>query len=115
MNLPTENITFADLGTLAGLALATWILVTAIRQVIPTLPAKITALLLAVLLSLAVALLSGQAAQPQAMLLAVINGALAALLATGGSLVAETLSHPPSESSIASTPVHPSSPFRAWR
>lgn len=89
MDLPSENLTFGELGTLAGLSVAVWILVTALRSVVPTLPAKVTALGLAVLLSVGITVISGQAGEPQAMLLAVVNGALAALVASGGSLVVE--------------------------
>lgn len=117
--MPTENLTFPALTTLAGLSIAIYILVTALRTVWPAIPAKTIALALGLGLSILITILSGHAADPQAILLAIINGALAALAASGGSLVAEAITLPSyqSDPSIApsSAPSTSARLFRSWR
>lgn len=107
--MPTDNLTFASLATLAGLSAAIYVLVTALRGVWPAAPAKALALILGIAISVAVAVLGGHS-DGQAILLAVINGALAALIAAGGSLVTEAIA-------IANVQITapPTTWWRAWR
>jgi len=82
VNLPNEFITFDTLGTLAGLSLAVFILVSAAQWAGLQFPTKTAAVIVAVVLSVLVTVLGGNITG-QAILMSVINGALAALVSTG--------------------------------
>jgi hypothetical protein len=89
MQLPTELFQLEQLRTLAGLAAAIYLVVTVIREFSPSVPAKTVAFGVGAVLSVVVSLLSEQLTA-NTLLLAVLNGFLAALVATGGSVIVET-------------------------
>lgn len=94
MTLPSEFFTIGQLQTLGGLATAIYVVVTVVRDLYPPAPAKTVAVVVGVALSVAVTLLAGNTA-PDAMLMAALNGFLAALAATGTSVIAETVAEGP--------------------
>ena len=92
---PDSFFTIGDLGTLAGLSAAVYVIVSVLRGagLIPPpaqgasewqSPTKVVALGIGLLLSVSVVLLSPQPTQSD-IVMAIVNGCLAALAATGGS------------------------------
>lgn len=94
MSLPAEFFTLSQLQTLGGLAAAIYVVVTIVRDLYPPAPAKTVAVVVGAALSLAVTLLAGNTTL-DALLMAVLNGFLAALVATGTSVLAETVAEGP--------------------
>lgn len=94
MNLPTEFLTTESLYTLAGLSLVVFLVVEVVRvylvRIENILPVKTVAALLGIALSVILAMARAGIATPDLIILAVANGAMAGLLATGGaSVIAE--------------------------
>lgn len=82
MTLPSELMAWPELGTLAGLVLAVYILTTAAIGAGIPIPRKTTALALGLALAFGWTLAEGKIADAQALILALVNGALAGMLAT---------------------------------
>lgn len=82
--LPAEFLTAESLTTLAGLATAVYVIISMLRGAGLVFPAKAAALGVGLLLSIAVTLLGDKPTQAD-LILAIVNGCLAALAATGGS------------------------------
>lgn len=82
MTLPSELMNWPELGTLTGLVLAVYILTTAAVGAGIPIPRKSTALILGLALAFGWTLAEGKIADTQALILALINGALAGMLAT---------------------------------
>lgn len=95
MNLPTELLTRSDLSTLAGLSLVVFLLVEVLRvylaRVEGVLPVKTAAALIGAALSVILVVAGPEAVTPEAIILAVANGVMAGLLATGGAAVVNTV------------------------
>ena len=83
---PDSFFTIGDLGTLAGLSAAVYVIVSVLRAAGIVFPVKAVALGIGLLLSVSVVLLSPQPTQSD-IVMAIVNGCLAALAATGGSVV----------------------------
>ncbi len=90
MSTPTELFDLGNLATLAGLSAALYVLLTALRPLLPTMHIKTAAVGIGVLLSLLVGYLT-QPVSGEMFLLAIVNGVLAAVTATGGSKWVEEL------------------------
>ncbi len=90
MDVPSELLTIGDLGTLAGLSVAVYVIVSALRGAGIVFPVKAVALGIGLVLSVVVVLLSGSPTQAD-IVMAIVNGCLAALVATGGSSVIATM------------------------
>lgn len=91
MNLPTEFLTTESLYTLAGLSLVVYLLVEVFRvyltRVEGVIPVKTVACLIGMALAVILVIAGAEPVTPQAIILAVANGAMAGLLATGGAAV----------------------------
>ena len=94
MNVPTEFLTVESLYTLAGLSLVVYLLVEVFRVYVAriegVIPVKTVACLIGMALAVILVIARPEAATPQAFILAVANGAMAGLLATGGAAVVNT-------------------------
>lgn len=86
--LPAEFLSAESLGTLAGLSTAVYVIVSVLRGAGLVFPAKAVALGIGLVLAVATALL-GDAPTQSDLVLAIVNGCLAALVATGGSIVVQ--------------------------
>lgn len=86
--LPADFFSGESLGTLAGLSTAVYVIVSVLRGAGLVFPAKAVALGIGLLLSVSVVLIQPQPTQSD-IILAIVNGCLAALVATGGSFAVQ--------------------------
>lgn len=115
MPLPSENLTSADLLSLAGTILAIYLITTATRQVWPKLDAKPVGLVVALLLAAVNVVIRGDYTT-EGVTLAIVNAALAFLsylAAAGLSLNVAALFVRKDDDAIEAKTAKPS-PWRRW-